>query len=142
MGGSLALAKDYFRRSRMRVRAVEALIEVCDPPDAVHDSHETVELAIRSLIQLSGLPCGRHQDPASFMRGPEIERRLLGPSEVQRVEEVARRLRRDCEPCFYGDETVVPLDHYSLDDARVALQGVLEVIELVGRAFERCGIVA
>ncbi len=82
MTNALALAVDYLRRSRMRVRAIEALIEAGDHPDAVRESQETVGLAIKSLLKLVD---------------------------------------------------------YEVGDAEKALEGFLEVIDLVGRAFERNG---
>jgi hypothetical protein len=45
MTNDLALAVDYLRRARLRVRAVEALIDAGDFPDAVRESQESVELA-------------------------------------------------------------------------------------------------
>ena len=52
MTNAPALAVDYLRRARLRVRAVEALIAAGDFADAVGESQETVELAVKGLVKL------------------------------------------------------------------------------------------
>ena len=117
----------------------ETLIEAGDHPDAVRESQETVELAIKSLLKLVGLSYPRAHDVSRLLREPAVEGRLLDSKEIERIERVSKALRRDRELSFYGDEDVVPLDYYEVGDAEKALEGVLEVIDLVGRAFERNG---
>lgn len=55
MTNAPALAVDYLRRARLRVRAVEALIAAADFADAVREAQETVELAVEALLKLKGL---------------------------------------------------------------------------------------
>jgi HEPN domain-containing protein len=47
MTNAPVLAVDYLKRSRLRVRAVEALIDAGDFADAVPEAQESVELAVR-----------------------------------------------------------------------------------------------
>ncbi|MFM7143840.1 MAG: HEPN domain-containing protein [Alphaproteobacteria bacterium] len=139
MTNALALAVDYLRRSRLRVRAIEVLIEAGDHPDAVRESQETVELAIKALLKLVGLSYPRAHDVSRLLREPLIEGRLLDRLEIERIEQVSKALRRDRELSFYGDEDVVPLEYYEIGDAKTALKGVLEVVGLVSQAFKRNG---
>jgi len=134
-----ALAVDYLRRARLRVRAVEALIAAGDFADAVRESQETVELAVKGLLKLKGLSYPRAHDVARLLRDPAIAGPLLTPQGLARVEHVSKTLRRDRELAFYGDEDIVPLEYYERADADTALASLGEVLELIGRAFERNG---
>jgi hypothetical protein len=134
-----ALAVDYIRRARLRVRAVEALIAAEDFADAVRESQESVELAVKALLKLKGLAYPRAHDVARLLRDPAVAGPALSPDELARVEKVSKALRRDRELSFYGDEDVVPLSYYERSDADVALASLLEVIGIIEQAFARSG---
>jgi HEPN domain len=55
MTNAPVLAVDYLKRSRLRVRAVEALIDAGDFADAVPEAQESVELAVKAVLKLKGL---------------------------------------------------------------------------------------
>lgn len=139
MTNAPALAADYLRRARLRVRAVDALIAAGDFADAVRESQETVELAVKALLKLKGLSYPRAHDVARLLRDPAIAGPLLVPDELARVEQVSKTLRRDRELAFYGDEDVVPLEYYERADADAALSSLHEVLDIIGRAFDRNG---
>lgn len=139
MTNATALAVDYIRRARLRVRAVEALIAAEDFADAVRESQESVELAVKALLKLKGLAYPRAHDVARLLRDPAVAGPALSPDELARVEKVSKALRRDRELSFYGDEDVVPLSYYERSDADVALASLLEVIGIIEQAFARSG---
>ena len=139
MTNAPALAVDYLKRSRLRLRAVETLIEAEDFADAVREAQETVELAVKALLKLKGLSYPRAHDVARLLRDATIAGPLLMPDELGRIEHASKTLRRDRELSFYGDEDVVPLEYYERSDADAALGSLREVLELVSRAFERNG---
>jgi len=136
---AVALALDYIRRARLRVHAVEALIAAQDHADAVRESQESVELAVKALLKLRGLSYPRAHDVARLLRDPAIAGTVLLPDELAKVESVSKALRRDRELSFYGDEDVVPLSYYERSDADAALASLLEVLAIVERAFARSG---
>lgn len=139
MTNAPALAVDYLKRSRLRVRAVEALIGACDFADAVREAQESVELAVKAVLKLKGLSYPRAHDVARLLRDPAVAGPLLTPDELGRIERASKTLRRDRELSFYGDEDVVPLEYYERSDADAALESLWEVLDLVSRAFERNG---
>jgi hypothetical protein len=139
MTNAPALAVDYLRRAQLRVHAVEALIAAEDFADAVRESQESVELAVKALLKLKGLSYPRAHDVARLLRDPVIVGSLLTADELARVEYASKSLRRDRDLAFYGDEDVVPLEYYERSDAAVALASLREVLDLVGTAFARNG---
>ncbi len=142
MTNARALAVDYFRRARLRVHAVQALIDAGDFADAVRESQESVELAVKALLKLKEIAYPRAHDVARLLRDPAIGGSILTADELARIERVSKTLRRDRELSFYGDEDVVPLEYYERGDADAALAGLLEVLELAGLAFARSGTAA
>jgi HEPN domain-containing protein len=130
---------DYLKRARLRVRAVEALMDAEDFADAVRESQESVELAVKALLKLKGLSYPRAHDVARLLRDGAVTGTLLAPDEVDRIEHASKTLRRDRELSFYGDEDVVPLEYYERSDAEAALASLRDVLALVGIAFERNG---
>ena len=141
MTNAAALAVDYIRRAHLRIRAVEALIDAGDFADAVRESQESVELAVKAVLKLKNLAYPRAHDVARLLRDPTVVGPLLTAGELARVEYVSKTLRRDRELSFYGDADVVPLEYYERSDADAALAGLREVLELIGRAFARNGTV-
>jgi HEPN domain-containing protein len=139
MTNAAALAADYIRRAHMRVRAVEALIDVGDFADAVRESQESVELAIKAVLKLKDLTYPRAHDVARLLRDPRIVGPLLTAEELARIERISKSLRRDRELSFYGDADVVPLEYYERSDADAALAYLREVLVLVSQAFARNG---
>lgn len=137
MTNSAALAADYLRRARLRIHAVQALIDAEDFPDAVRETQETVELAVKALLKLRGLTYPRAHDVARLLRDPTISGPLLSSEEVAEVEQHSKALRRDRELAFYGDDDVVPLDYYERADADDALARLLRVLGLVEMAFAK-----
>ncbi len=134
-----ALAVNYLRRSRLCVRAGEALIAAGDQADAVRESQETVELAVKALLELAGLSYPRAHDVARLLRDPLIQGTILEAGWVGEIERVSKTLRRDRELSFYGDEDVLPLEYYERADADSALEQLLRVLALVSEGFERHG---
>jgi HEPN domain-containing protein len=134
-----ALAVDYLRRARLRVRAVETLIAANDFADAVREAQERVELAIQALLKLKGLSYPRAHDVARLLRDPTITGPLLSREHLARAEQVSKTLRRDHELAFYGDEDVVPLESYERSDTDTALSSLCDVRDVIGDAVERNG---
>ena len=82
MTNAPVLAADYLKRARMRIHAIEALISVSDFPDAVRESQESVELAVKGLLKLKGLGYPRAHDVSRLLRDGAIAGPLLTADEI------------------------------------------------------------
>jgi HEPN domain-containing protein len=84
---------DYLKRARLRVRAVEALMDAEDFADAVRESQESVELAVKALLKLKGLSYPRAHDVARLLRDGAVTgtapRSRRGRPDRTRVENTA-----------------------------------------------------
>lgn len=126
------LAADYVRRSIIRLKALKVLFEAASWPDVVREAQEIVELALKGLLRAHGIEPPRIHDVSEILLA---ERQRLPEklhSEVERLAEISRQLRRDRELAFYGAEDLTPSGFYSEADARKAYDNARAVVELVG----------
>jgi len=125
------LARDYLRRARVRLDALEVLFGAEIWADVVRESQEIVELALKGLLRSCGVEPPRIHDVSAIL---VAERHRLPADlqcEVDWLADISRQLRRDRELAFYGAEDLTPTDFYSRTDASVAREGARRVVKLV-----------
>jgi len=126
------LARDYVRRSQVRLRALDLFFDAGSWADVVRESQEIVELTLKALLRSCGVDPPRLHDVSDVLlaerdRLPEEVAEALEP-----LIEISRQLRRDRELAFYGAEDLTPSDFYSEEDAERARAGARRVVEAVG----------
>ena len=125
------LARDYVRRSRTRLLAVDVLFEGESWADVIRESQEIVELSLKALLRVCGIEAPRVHDVSDVMLA---ERGRL-PAEIVReldmLVEASRQLRRDRELAFYGAEDLTPSGFYTRRDAEHARTSARRVVEVV-----------
>jgi HEPN domain-containing protein len=101
----------------------------------VRRAQEAVELALKALLRSAGVEVPHVHDVGVFLA--DHQDRLPGEirGELERLVSVSRRLRREREVSFYGDEeTGAPPERlYSRPDAEEALRDGHFVVDLAGR---------
>ena len=130
------LARDYFERSRRRLKAIDALFVEKGWADVVLESQEAVELALKGLLRRSNVEPPRIHDVSEVLRENFSSLRRDVATHLEELCEISRELRRDRELAFYGSEDLTPSDFYKEKDAREARRKARRVVEVVARAFE------
>lgn len=130
------LARDYLRRSRVRIRAVDLMFDAGSWADVVRESQEIVELTLKALLRAVGVDPPRLHDVSEILLAERA--RLPAPveREVERLADISRRLRRDRELAFYGAEDLVPSGFYQRRDAEAARLDARHVLEVAGPAID------
>ena len=125
------LAADYVRRAEARLLALDVLFEAQSWADVVRESQEVVELALKGLLRACGVEAPRVHDVSEVLLAER--ERLPAPlrTEVERLAEVSRDLRRDRELAFYGAEDLTPSSFYTSQDAGRARDGARLTVGLV-----------
>jgi hypothetical protein len=125
------LARDYLRRSEVRLRALTVLYDGGSWADVVRESQEIVELTLKGLLRSCGVSPPRVHDVSDVLLAERerLPRELAG--QVARMVSVSRRLRRDRELAFYGAEDLTPSGFYTEDDARAARTDAEELVGLI-----------
>ena len=130
---NLELARDYVRRSRVRIAALDVLYAGQSWADVVRESQEVVELALKALLRASGVEAPRVHDVAPVLVAERARLPVALAPHVDELAEASRQLRRDRELAFYGAEDLTPGDFYTEADADRAFASARRVVDLVER---------
>jgi HEPN domain-containing protein len=102
---------------------------------AVRRSQESVELALKGLLRAAGLEVPQVHDVSAFLveHGERLPAALR--PDLDRLVSVSRRLRREREVSFYGDEETgaAPDRLYTARDAEQAVGDARDVVALCER---------
>ncbi len=125
------LARDYLRRAKVRLAAVDVLFDAESWPDVVRESQEIIELTLKGLLRSCGVEPPRLHDVSRILiaESDRLPADLL--CDVDWLADTSRHLRRDRELAFYGAEDLTPSDFYSRTDASHARDSARRVVELV-----------
>ena len=125
------LARDYLRRAKIRLAALEVLFEGESWADVVRESQEIVELALKGLLRFRGIDPPRAHDVSEVLLAERDRLPVRIEREVEALADWSRHLRRDRELAFYGAEDLTPSGFYSREDAVQARAFARGTVELV-----------
>lgn len=131
-----SLGEDYYFRARVRLKAVNTLLENDAYADTVRQSQEVVELALKALLRISHIEVPRVHDVGDIL----LEQKNSLPSslcaDLEKMAEISRSLRRDRELAFYGSEDLTPSQFYKKKDAKEALKQAEWVVATLSKVFK------
>lgn len=129
------IARSHLRQARLILGEAERYRRDGVWHLAVRRSQEAVELALKGLLRAIGLEVPHVHDVSAFL--VEHAGRLPAPlaTELDRLVSVSRRLRREREVSFYGDEEsgAAPDRLYTSGDADQAVNDAQAVVGLCER---------
>jgi HEPN domain-containing protein len=125
------LARDYLRRSEVRLRALAVLYDAESWADVVRESQEIVELALKGLLRSCGVSPPRVHDVSDVLLAERERLPRTIAAHLDRMVSVSRRLRRDRELAFYGAEDLTPSGFYTEEDARAARTDAEHLVGLI-----------
>ena len=131
-----SLTADYYSRGTIRLAALQVLFDKGGYADVVREAQEIVELVSKALLRFLGAEPARVHDVSSQLM--ELRDRLeeAQQTELDKLVETSRELRRDRELAFYGTEDLTPSEFYSKKDAQRALNGAQHAVEFVGKVLK------
>jgi HEPN domain-containing protein len=125
------LARDFVRRSGVRLRALEVFVEAESWADVVRESQEIVELTLKGLLRFCGVDPPRIHDVSEVLLAEQTRLPEALLPVIDTLVGASRELRRDRELAFYGAEDLTPSGFYSEEDACRAQSSARQVVELV-----------
>lgn len=131
---NVRLGEDYIQRARARLQFVRGMQAAGLHADTVRESQEVVELALKGLARIAGLDVPKQHDIGKLL---VAERKRLPAGIADRLSEVRRiskRLRRERELAFYGDEDFIPSEEYDAEDSSEAVEFAERIVTLVEAA--------
>ena len=116
------LARSYFEKARKRLRALQTLFDEEAYSDVVREAQELVELALKGALRFVGVEPPKQHDVGQLLLQYRGRLPAAVAAAAERLAAISRRLRREREFAFYGDEDFIPTEEYTreaaaLDDA-------------------------
>jgi HEPN domain-containing protein len=129
------LARDYFRRARVRRAVLDLLFDAGEYADVVREAQELVELALKGMLRSAGVDPPKWHDVGSILIEQEALMPVgLGP-DLPVLARISRQLRKERELAFYGEVDFIPGESYDAAQARSAIADCDTVLESL-RFFE------
>lgn len=134
---SQTLAQSYLRKARARLRILDVLLEEEAYSDVVREAQEIVELALKGILRRLGIEPPKQHDVSSMLceyrhrLPPDVE------SQVDKLAQISRWLRKEREFSFYGDTDFIPTEEYDHQDAGRAMADARFVVEMASRVIEQ-----
>ena len=129
---TLALARDYLRKSKARRRALQTLFEEASYDDVVRESQAIVELVLKGTLRFLGVDPPKRHDVGGTVK--EYGERLpeTWRARLDEIEFISRTLFEERGHAFYGDEgSLTPAaDLFGEEDARKAMTWVDDLLVL------------
>jgi HEPN domain-containing protein len=129
------LALDYFHRATGRMEVVTLLISKSMHADAVRESQELVELALKGLLRWVGIDPPKIHDVGNVLIQYQSLFPQLSPEEISKLVQISKALRKEREISFYGDEELLPSENYTNIESNKALIEVTIVMNLVKKVY-------
>ena len=125
------LTADYLRRGGSRLKAIDVLMAESSWADVVCESQEVVEICLKALLRHVRIEVPRLHDVSPVLEDNRDRLPAAALSQLERLSEVSRSLRRDRELAFYGSEDLTPSTFYRREDAAKALRDATFVHDTV-----------
>lgn len=129
------IARAYWDQAAEILREAENLYHRSVWNLVIRRSQEVVELALKGALRWVGIEVPRAHEVGVWLK--EHRRRFPADfqQEIDRLASISRRLRREREVSFYGDEEIgaPPQALYTEADAREALQDAAWIMKQVRR---------
>lgn len=129
------LATDYFKRCKMRFKALKVLLEEGAYPDVVRESQEIVELLLKGFLRKKNIDPPKWHDVGSILLENKSILSAAISNELEQIIEFSKYLRRERENAFYGEEDIIPLQHFDLVVAQSCYDKVNWLIQLFQTEF-------
>ncbi|MFQ3574642.1 MAG: HEPN domain-containing protein [Thermodesulfovibrionales bacterium] len=131
-----SLAKSYLIKAQKRLKILDVLFREEDYSDVVREAQEIVELALKGLLRYVGIEPPKWHDVSSVL----IENKALMPTVIirnlTRITKISKRLRKERELAFYGDEDFIPTNEYDARDAKSAMKDAAFVVDKVSAVIK------
>ncbi|MFQ5666899.1 MAG: HEPN domain-containing protein [Candidatus Binatia bacterium] len=128
---NVRLGRSYIERARGRVAFLRQMQAAGLHADAVRESQEAVELALKGLLRIVGLDPPKEHDVSKFLTAERKRLPTAVADHLSEIRRISKRLRRERELAFYGGEDFIPSDEYDAEDSSEAIQYAEAIVEWV-----------
>jgi HEPN domain-containing protein len=133
---NVRLGESYVDRAAARLPFLRHMQAAGLHADVVRESQEVVELALKGLLRIVGIDPPKEHDVSKQLAARQDQLPPTVVSNLREIRRISKRLRREREIAFYGDEDFVPSDEYDADDSDEAIAAAEAILGWVRAGLE------
>jgi HEPN domain-containing protein len=118
---NIRLGESYVERAVARLPFLRQMQAAGLHADVVRESQEVVELALKGVLRIIGVDPPKEHDVSKQLAAQRDRLPRTVAANLREIRRFSKRLRRERELAFYGDEDFVPSDEYDADDSDEAI---------------------
>jgi HEPN domain-containing protein len=118
---NIRLGESYVERAVARLPFLRQMQAAGLHADVVQESQEVVELALKGVLRIIGVDPPKEHDVSKQLAAQRDRLPRTVAANLREIRRFSKRLRRERELAFYGDEDFVPSDEYDADDSDEAI---------------------
>jgi len=130
-----SLSSSYLLKARVRVAMLTFLLEKESYSDVVREAQEAVELALKGMLREVGIEPPKWHDVGELLVAYAERFPVSVKTRVARLAEISKWLREERELAFYGDDEVIPSEHYDRAQAERAISDAAFTVETAERVI-------
>jgi HEPN domain-containing protein len=125
---NIRLGESYVERAVARLPFLRQMQAAALHADVVRESQEVVELALKGLLRIVGVDPPKEHDVSKQLAAQRDRLPRTVTANLREIRRLSKRLRRERELAFYGDEDFVPSDEYDADDSDEAIAAAEAIV--------------
>lgn len=132
-----SLAQSYLRKAENRLKVLNVFFKEKDYSDVVREAQEIVELCLKGMLRAVGIEPPKIHDVGGLLIEHKNKFHAKVASQVDKLSEISKRLRKERELAFYGDIDFIPTEEYTIGDARLAIKEAKVVVRAAQKVIGR-----
>lgn len=126
-----SLAKSYIIKAKKRLKILDVLLEEEAYSDVIREAQEIVELSLKGLLRFVGIEPPKWHDVSPILKENKSMLPVTIVNNLDRIVKISKKLRKERELAFYGDEDFIPTEEYDFKDAMDAIRGANFIVRIV-----------
>lgn len=130
------LAKSYLIKATKRLKILDVLFQEEAYSDVVREAQEIVELALKGLLRYVGIEPPKWHDVSPILKENKSLLPVFVSKKLDKIIKISKKLRKERELAFYGDEDFIPTNMYDSKDAKEAIKSAIFIVKIVSRVIK------
>jgi HEPN domain-containing protein len=133
---NIRLGQSYVERAVARLPFLRQMQAAGLHADVVGESQEVVERALKGVLRIIGVDPPKQHDVSKQLAAQRDRLPRTVAANLREIRRFSKRLRRERELAFYGDEDFVPSDEYDADDSDEAIVAAEAIVGWVSAGLD------
>ncbi len=134
---NIDLADDYFKRAQIRLKALYFFKQEKGYAEVVREAQELVEMVLKGVLRKIGVEPPHWHEVSSILEQHKNKLPKKISNQLKKISEISKKLRKERELAYYGDEDYIPSEEYDEKDAIEAITDCDWLITLLKSFFNK-----